>query len=92
MTNRADCRAGPVPLTGSTAFTDLRFTRDWIPGTEGRHGQFVTGTECNYLVAHGGRPPPWNGLSAWSPIWAYMPKSPHSNQPCGAWAQESAEL
>ncbi len=46
---------GPVPLSDSKAFTDLRFTRDWIPGTQDRNGKLMTGTECNYIVAHGGR-------------------------------------
>lgn len=47
--------AGPVPLSDSKAFTDLRFTRDWISGTKDRNGKLMTGTECNYIVAHGGR-------------------------------------
>ena len=47
-------RTGPVPLSDSKAFTDLRFARDWIPGTEDRNGKLMTGTECNYIVAHGG--------------------------------------
>jgi len=46
---------GPVPLSDNKAFTDLRFTRDWIPGTKDRNGKLMTGTECNYIVAHGGR-------------------------------------
>ena len=46
---------GPVPLSDSKAFSDLRFTRDWLPGTEDRHGKLMTGTECNYLVAHQGK-------------------------------------
>lgn len=54
ITYRRDS-AGPVPLSDSKAFTDLRFTRDWIPGTKDRNGKLMTGTECNYIVAHGGR-------------------------------------
>ncbi|MEI7809556.1 MAG: hypothetical protein WCJ07_13845, partial [Verrucomicrobiota bacterium] len=46
---------GPVPLSDSKAFTDLRFTRDWIPGTPDANGRLMSGTECHYLVAHGGR-------------------------------------
>jgi hypothetical protein len=46
---------GPVPLSDSKAFTDLQFTRDWVPGTKDRNGRLMTGTECNYIVAHGGR-------------------------------------
>jgi hypothetical protein len=48
-------RPHPVPLSESNAFTDLRFARDWIPGTQDRNGKLMTGTECNYLVSHGGR-------------------------------------
>jgi hypothetical protein len=47
--------AGPVPLSDNKAFTDLLFTRDWMPGTKDRNGKLMTGTECNYIVAHGGR-------------------------------------
>jgi len=46
---------GPVPLSDSKAFTDLVFRRDWLPGTEDAHGRLMTGTECNYIVAHRGR-------------------------------------
>jgi len=46
---------GPVPLSDSRAFTDLQFMRDWIPGTKDCNGKLMTGTECNYIVAHGGR-------------------------------------
>ena len=45
----------PMPLSESKAFTELRFTRDLVFGTKDRHGKLMTGTECNYLVAHGGR-------------------------------------
>lgn len=48
-------RPGPVPLSDSKAFADLQFVRDWVPGTNDRNGKLMTGTECNYLVAHGGR-------------------------------------
>ena len=44
-----------MPLSDSKAFTDLGFTRDWNPGTKDRNGKLMTGTECNYIVAHGGR-------------------------------------
>jgi hypothetical protein len=63
--------AGPVPLSDSKAFTDLRFTRDWIPGTKDRSGKLMTGTECNYIVAHGGR------LYAAVSLWNHDPAAPN---------------
>ena len=62
---------GPVPLSDSKAFTDLRFTRDWIPGTKDRNGRLMTGTECNYIVAHGGR------LYAAVSVWNHDPAAPN---------------
>ncbi len=56
--------AGPVPLSDSKVFTNLRFTRDWLPGTEDRHDKLMTGTECNYLVAHAGRL--WAAVGVWN--------------------------
>jgi len=47
--------AGPVPLAEGSAFTDLVFARDWVPGSKDSAGRLMTGTECDYLVAHGGR-------------------------------------
>jgi arylformamidase len=38
--------------TSSLSFT---FTQDYFPGTKDAHGQFTTGTELNYLVAHDGK-------------------------------------
>lgn len=55
---------GPTPISDSKAFTDLRFTRDGIPGTTDRNRRLMTGSQCNHLVAHGGRlyaaVSPWN--------------------------------
>ena len=62
---------GPVPLSDSKAFTDLRFTRDWVPGTKDRNGRLMTGTECNYIVAHGGR------LYAAVSVWNHDPAAPN---------------
>jgi hypothetical protein len=62
---------GPVPLSANTAFTDLRFSRDWTPGTEDRNGKLMTGTECNYLVAHGSR------LYAAISLWNHDPAAPN---------------
>jgi hypothetical protein len=62
---------GPVPLSDSKAFTDLQFTRDWIPGTKDRNGRLMTGTECNYIVAHGGR------LYAAVSMWNHDPAAPN---------------
>lgn len=62
---------GPVRLSDSKAFTDLQFTRDWIPGTTDRNGKLMTGTECNYLVAHGGR------LYAAVSLWNHDPAAPN---------------
>ena len=39
-------------LSKSTAFLDLAFTRDWIPGTRDAGGKWMSGTETNYLVVH----------------------------------------
>jgi hypothetical protein len=46
---------GPVPLSNSKAFTDLRFSRDLKFGSQDRSGKLITATECNYLVAHNGK-------------------------------------
>jgi hypothetical protein len=62
---------GPVPLSDSKVFTDLQFTRDWIPGTKDRNGKLMTGTECNYIVAHGGR------LYAAVSLWNHDPAAPN---------------
>jgi hypothetical protein len=70
ITYRKDS-AGPVPLSDSKAFTDLQFTRDWIPGTKDRNGKVMTGTECNYIVAHGGR------LYAAVSVWNHDPAAPN---------------
>ncbi|MBU0606351.1 MAG: hypothetical protein KKI08_00640, partial [Armatimonadetes bacterium] len=64
-------RDGPVPLTDSKAFTDLAFRRDWVPGTKDRNGRLMTGTECNYLVAHGGRL--YAAISMWNHDTARVP-------------------
>ena len=47
--------AGPTPKSNSLAFLDLKFTKDYFPGTKDRNGQLMGGVECNYLVAHKGR-------------------------------------
>ena len=39
-------------LSDSTAFLDLEFTRDWIPGSRDAGGRWMGGTETNYLVVH----------------------------------------
>jgi len=62
---------GPVPLSDSKAFTDLQFVRDWIPGTKDRNGKLMTGTECNYIVAHAGR------LYAAVSLWNHDPAAPN---------------
>ncbi|MFZ5831830.1 MAG: hypothetical protein ACOY3P_17215 [Planctomycetota bacterium] len=61
----------PMPLSESKAFTELRFTRDLVFGTKDRHGKLMTGTECNYLVAHGGR------LYAAVSVWNHDPAAPN---------------
>ncbi len=61
----------PMPLSESQAFTDLRFSRDLVFGTKDRHGKLMTGTECNYLVAHGGR------LYAAVSVWNHDPAAPN---------------
>lgn len=61
----------PTPLSESKAFTDLRFTRDLVFGTKDRDGKLMTGTECNYLVAHGGR------LYAAVSVWNHDPAAPN---------------
>ena len=63
--------SGPVPLSDSKAFTDLQFTRDWTPGTKDRNGRLMTGTECNYIVAHGGC------LYAAVSLWNHDPAAPN---------------
>lgn len=45
----------PMPLSDSKAFTDLSFSRDLVFGTKDSGGRLMTGTECNYLVAHKGK-------------------------------------
>ena len=60
-----------MPLSDSKAFTDLQFTRDWVPGTKDRNGRLMTGTECNYIVAHGGR------LYAAVSVWNHDPAAPN---------------
>ena len=67
---------GPVPLSDSKAFTDLHFTRDWVPGTKDRNGRLMTGTECNYIVAHGGR------LYAAVSVWNHDPAAPIPDPEC----------
>jgi hypothetical protein len=62
---------GPVPLSDNKAFTDLQFTRDWVPGTKDHNGRLMTGTECNYIVAHGGR------LYAAVSLWNHDPAAPN---------------
>jgi len=61
----------PMPLSESKAFTDLQFTRDLVFDTKDRHGKLMTGTECNYLVAHGGR------LYAAVSVWNHDPAAPN---------------
>ena len=48
-------RSHPMPLSESKAFADLRFTRDLVFGSQDEKGKLMTGTECNYLVTHGGK-------------------------------------
>jgi hypothetical protein len=62
---------GPVPLSDSKAFTDLQFTRDWKPGTKDHNDRLMTGTECNYIVAHDGR------LYAAVSMWNHDPAAPN---------------
>ena len=64
-------RPHPMPLSESKAFTDLQFTRDLECGTQDRNGKLMTGTECNYLVAHGGR------LYAAFSVWNHDPAAPN---------------
>lgn len=46
---------GPVRRSDSPAFTDLRFTRDYEPGTLDNRGQWMGGTETLRLLAHDGK-------------------------------------
>lgn len=46
---------GPVHRSDSPAFTDLRFTRDYEPGTRDDRGQWMGGTETLRLLAHDGK-------------------------------------
>jgi hypothetical protein len=47
--------AGPTPKSSSQAFLDLRFTKDYFPGTKDRNGKLMSGVECNFIVAHKGK-------------------------------------
>jgi hypothetical protein len=47
--------AGPTPKSDSQAFVDLKFTKDYFPGTKDRNGQLMGGVECNYIVAYKGK-------------------------------------
>jgi hypothetical protein len=74
---------GPVPVSDSKAFTDLQFTRDWVPGTKDHNGRLMTGTECNYIVAHGGR------LYAAVSLWNHDPAAPNPGR--GVLVKKSAD-
>lgn len=41
--------------SSNTSACSFAFTQDYFPGTKDAHGQFTTGTELNYLVAHDGK-------------------------------------
>jgi hypothetical protein len=47
--------AGPTPKSNRQAFLDLKFTKDYFPGTNDRNGKLMSGVECNFIVAHKGR-------------------------------------
>jgi hypothetical protein len=50
----AGLSAAPTGQSSSGAFLNLRFTKDYFPGTKDRNGQLLGGVECNYIVAHKG--------------------------------------
>jgi hypothetical protein len=52
----------PTFAATSNAFTNLKFTRDFVPGKD-RNGKSMGGTECNYIVSHDGKL--WATLSCW---------------------------
>jgi hypothetical protein len=55
FSNAAAPSAGPTPKSNSQAFLDLKFTKDYFPGTKDRNGKLMGGVECNFIVVHKGR-------------------------------------
>jgi len=49
---------------GPTTDFQFIFAQDYFPGTKDARGQFSTGTECNYIVAHDGKL--WATISCWN--------------------------
>jgi hypothetical protein len=59
-----------VPISKSTAFTGLSFSRDCEPGTKDANGQFLGGTETMRFLCHKGR------LFASTGCWMDLPYGP----------------
>jgi hypothetical protein len=53
------CALAPAPAanaqTAAPASLDLKFTKDYFPGTKDTNGEFMGGTETVRLIGHGGR-------------------------------------
>ena len=68
--------AGPVRASAGKAFTDLRFSKDYHPGTRDARGQFMGGTETMRLIQHKGK------LFASLGVWMDVPyMKPKGDQP-----------
>jgi hypothetical protein len=55
------------PLTTSHAFTELRFSKDYFPGTNDARGQYQSGTETIRILTHQGK------LFASTGVWMDLP-------------------
>jgi hypothetical protein len=65
-----------VPVSSRRVFTDLRFARDYAPGTRDAKGEWQAGTETMRILSHGGK------LFASTGVWTDLPYfQAHREQP-----------